>query len=395
MKQTDQNIQTPEEAKIAGLRDCFEEIGDLKFAALLFVTTCILGARTCNLYRAADYAPMGNKVAGFRAHYGRLLRFFSTGIGSSLQQGVFRAVLRLALHSGQACCLAMDRTDWKYGSSWRNLLVIGLCFRGYLIPLVWVDIGHRGNSDVETRLALLDRLAAWWPKDEMSIKTFPLVADREFGGEFWLFQLAKRGFAFVVRLKSNRQMTVWLDGKMRHKTAKLRVLRRYLQRKGLKSAEVVIVGEYVCTLVCLPNTGTRDKEPFIYLLTNLDEPELIGAFYRLRWTIECCFGHLKTNGFDLEDQGFKREHQVEIIMAVLVLLYTVCLISGVLQQTTQQNQKPKTRTKNYANGKTYPCRSLFRIGLHIITTQRNSLKFDLLKFVNDLLLWLSSEYNYT
>jgi len=201
VKQTNQNIQTPEEAKIAGLRDCFAEIGDLKFAALLFVTTCILSARTCNLYRAADYAPIGDKVVGFRTNYGRLLRFFSTGIGSSLQRGVFRAVLRLALRSGQACCMAMDRTDWKYGSSWRNLLVIGLCFRGYLIPLVWVDIGHRGNSNVETRLALLDRLAAWWPKDEMSLKTFPLVADREFGGEFWLIQLAKRGFAFVVRLE--------------------------------------------------------------------------------------------------------------------------------------------------------------------------------------------------
>ena len=215
-----------------------QKSGDLKFAALLFVTTCILSARTCNLYRAADYAPIGDKVVGFRTNYGRLLRFFSTGIGSSLQRGVFRAVLRLALRSGQACCMAMDRTDWKYGSSWRNLLVIGLCFRGYLIPLVWVDIGHRGNSNVETRLALLDRLAAWWPKDEMSLKTFPLVADREFGGEFWLIQLAKRGFAFVVRLKSNRQMTVWLDGKMRHKTTKLRVLRRYLQRKGLKSVAI-------------------------------------------------------------------------------------------------------------------------------------------------------------
>ena len=168
-----------------------------------------------------------------------------------------------------------------------------------------------------------------------------------------------------------------------------------MQRKGLKSVEVIIVGEYVCTLVCLPNTGTRDKEPFIYLLTNLDEPEVIGAFYRLRWTIECCFGHLKTNGFDLEAQGFKKEHRVEIIMAVLVLLYTLCLISGVLQQTAQQNQNPKANTKNYANGKTYPCRSLFRTDLQKITTQANSLKFNLLMFVDELFLWLSTEYNYT
>src|SRR5690606_17707349 len=125
------------------------------------------------------------------------------------------------------CCMAMDRTDWQSGDTWRNLLVIGLSFRGYLIPLVWVDIGPRGNSDVATRLALLDRLAAWWPAAEVPLKTFPLVADREFAGEYWLLQIAKRGFSFVVRLKSNRQLNVWLNGQLRHKTAKLRVIQRF------------------------------------------------------------------------------------------------------------------------------------------------------------------------
>ncbi len=214
MKSTKQNIQTPEEAKIAGLRDCFKEIGDLKFAALLFVSACILSARSCNLYRAADFAPVSGKKGSFRGNYARLLRFFATGIEESLLHGVFRAVLRLALGSGTACCMAMDRTDWKSGETWRNLLVVGLSFRGYLIPLVWVDIGHRGNSDVETRLALLDRLSAWWPTDKVPLKAFPLVADREFGGEYWLLQIAKRGFAFVARLKSNRQMSVWLGASL-------------------------------------------------------------------------------------------------------------------------------------------------------------------------------------
>ena len=394
MKSSILNTQSPEEAKIASLRDCFREIGDLKFAALLFTLTCILSARTCNLYRAADFAPDRGKQVSFRANYGRLLRFFSTGIGQSLQRGVFRAVLRLALGSGSGCCMAMDRTDWKCGGTWRNLLVIGLCFRGYLIPLVWADIGHRGNSDVGARLALLDRLAAWWPKGEVPVKAFPLVADREFGGEFWLLQLAKRGFAFVVRLKSNRQMSLWLDGTLRHKAAKLRVLRRYLQRKGLTSAEVAIADEYLCSIVCLPNTGGRDKEPFVYLLTNLGETQSSGAFYRLRWTIECCFGHLKTNGFDLEAQGFHKEHQVEIVMAVLVLLYTVCMACGVLLQSAQSPQSQKSNTKKYSNGSTYPQQSLFRAGLRKLTNEIKRTDCQLLISVNELLNWLSKTYAY-
>ena len=395
MKSSKSNIQSPEEAKIAGLRDCFKEIGDLKFAALLFVSTCILSARSCNLYRAADFAPVSGKRSHFRGNYARLLRFFATGLGELLLLGVFRAVLRLALGSGKACCMAMDRTDWQSGGTWRNLLVIGLSFRGYLIPLVWVDIGHRGNSSVETRLALLDRLSAWWPADEVPLKTFPLVADREFGGEYWLLQIAKRGFAFVVRLKSNRQVPVWLNGWLRQKTAKLRTIRRYLQQKGLKNIEIAIADEYLCSLLCLPNSGTRDKDPYIYLLTNLDEPEAAGEFYQLRWTIECCFGHLKSNGFDLEKQGFQHEHQVEIIMAVLVLLYTVCVLGGVLDEAQEVNSLPKVSVKKYANGKTCRQRSLFRLGLQKITAAIVLLKNGLLDIVNELLNCLSEFYTKT
>lgn len=388
MKQTNQNIQTPEEAKIAGIRDCFQEIGRLKFAALEFVLTCILKARSCNLYRAADFA--GNETS-FRGNYARLLRFFASGLGEPLLRGVFRAVLRLAMQSGTPCCLAMDRTDWQSGCTWRNLLVIGLSFRGYLIPLVWADIGHRGNSDVETRLALLDRLAAWWPVDEVPPKAFPLVADREFAGEYWLLQIAKRGFSFVVRLKSNRQVDVWLNGALRHKTAKLRVIQRFLRRKRLQCAEIVVANEYLCNLVCLPNTGTRDKEPYVYLLTNLDEPGAAGHLYQLRWTIECCFLHLKSNGFDLEQQGFQRQHQVEIVMAVLVLLYTLCVLAGILHET-QTVTSPMTSMKKYANGSIYRSRSLFRTGLLKITALICSLKMRLLDFVNELFHCISQFY---
>ena len=391
MKQSNSSIQTPEEAKIAGLRDCFAEIGDLKFAALLFVCTCVLLARSCNLGRASEHGCWSKEGSKRLSTYRRLSRFFATGIGDLLMLGVLRAVLRLALQSGSACCLAVDRTDWQSGGSWRNLLVIGLSFRGYLIPLVWTDLGHRGNSDAQARLELLDRLAAWWPMDEVPPKTFPLVGDREFGGEQWLVEVAKRGFAFVVRLKANRQMCVWLDGHIRPQKASLRLLRRYLQQKGLHSAEVVIADEYICRLVCLKNNGGRDKEPYLYLLTNLDDVADIGPYYQSRWTVECCFKHLKSNGFDLEGQGFQQTHKVEIIMAVLVLLYAVCVAQGIIQQA----QQPKVATKKYRNGKVYRARSLFRLGLEHTLIAWKAIQFCFLNLVNELLRCLSKLYTFT
>lgn len=214
-------------------------------------------------------------------------------------------------------------------------------------PSVGVDrYWAQGQLGCPDRLALLQRLAGWWPNGEVPLKSFPLVADREFGGEDWLVKLARLGFSFVARLKSNRQLVVWKDGKIREKPVKLRVLRRCLSRKKLKTAEVAIAGEYVCHLVCLPNTGTRDKDPYIYLFTNLDDPGQAGAYYELRWTIESCFKHLKTNGSDLEGQGFRHGHQLEIVMAVLVLLYVLCVVRGVLQHEATLAQKGKPALKN-------------------------------------------------
>ena len=395
MKQKKQPPDPPEVAKIVSLRSCFREIGDLKFACLVFVLLCILKSRSCNLNRAADFAPSDGRPSKASSDYARLCRFFATGIGDELQKGVFRAVLRLALQSGSPAALVIDRTDWELGkTSWCNLLTIGLSFKGYFIPLLWEDLGRRGNSGGAVRLALIDRLLEWWPYEAVSPKKFPVLADREFAGEQWLLDLAKRGFLFVVRLKSNRQLTIWMEGAIRERPAGARALRRFLARKGLDSTEIVLVGEYICHFVALKNTAGRDKEPFVYLFTNLDQPQLAGDFYRLRWTIECCFKHLKSNGFNLEDHAFVKPHQIDIVMALVVLLYTLCMIGALISLNEDLAQNRTQRVKKYSGQKTYPAKSLFRVGLTRITKLTDA-NFAFLNFVNDLFQWFSPAYIFT
>jgi Transposase DDE domain len=381
--------QSPEGAKLISFRDCFKELGNLKFASLIFVCSCILASRSSCLYRAADFGPFDAK---FETNYARLLRFFSTGVGDLIQKGVFRSVLQMALSSGEASFLAMDRTDWKHGDKWCNLLVVGLVFRGYLIPLVWVDIGHRGNSDVATRQMLLDRLEQWWPQGAVPLKAVPFLADREFAGEYWLLQLSKRGFAFVVRIKSNRKLKVWFKGELREKPCRPRIIGRYLRKKGYLSMEIVLCDELVCHLVCLPNTGKRDKEPYIYLLTSIENPERAGEFYRHRWSIETCFGHLKTNGFDLEAQGFDKNFKLEILMAIIVLLYTVCVLSGGLQEMIKEEPE---NLKKYQNGRNYRKKSIFRQGLSLLIAKIFTQNRYLFNIFNELNTCLSEFYTKT
>lgn len=390
MKQTDRNIQTPEASKLIGLRECFSTIGPKKYAALVFVVSCLLRSRTCNLYLAADYADNG---LSFRGNYGRIIRFFATGLGECLLRGVFNSVLLLAHRSGSAKCLVIDRTEWQSGSRWRNLLVIGLSVHGCVIPLVWADIAHRGISNNDLRIMLLQRLKDWWPTDQLALTTYPLVGDREFGGENFLLKIAQMGFKFVARIKSNRLLNVWKNAKWMDKAYRPRVLRRFLERNGDDSLEIVIAGEYLCFLSCISNSGTRDKDLYIYLLTNLEHGAEASSFYAHRWQIESCFGHLKTNGFDLENQGFVNQHQVEILFAIIVLIYAIATSWGILTELKDKDHKPKN--KKYANGKQYRPKSLFRTGCLIAYSQLSHLNFNPTKIFNELIYCLSEVYTST
>lgn len=395
MKQTNTPIQSPVGAKILSLRDCFAELNTTKFGSLLLLCTCLLLARSANLYKAADWATKSGGGKEFWSNYVRFCRFFATGAGELLQKGVLRAVLRLcqSCRFGEGKCLVIDRTEWQHGILWRNLLVIGLCFDGYLIPLVWTDLGARGCSDAGVRLQLLERLATWWPSSQVPLREFPLVGDREFGGEGYLLGLAKMGFSFVARIKSNRLLLPWMNGTLRHKTASTRGIRRYLDKYQLKSLEIALEGEYIASFVAVKNQSKRDPEPYLYLLTNLDNPEWADQCYEARYTIECCFKHLKTNGFDLENQNLAQVHQVEILMALLVLIYTVCIASGIIQQQKTLDKGRKIKFKSYKNLKKSLGRSVFRAGLTDATTEISD-AFCLLYFVNELFDWFSIIYDY-
>lgn len=139
----------------------------------------------------------------------------------------------------------------------------------------------------------------------------------------------------------------------------------------------------MCHLVCSPNTSTREKEPYIYLFTNIEQPDDAALHYSKRWNIETCFGHLKTNGFDLEAQGFKKEHKLEIILAVVTLIYTVCLVNGVLNEVI--NQAPQKKIlKKYANGTQYRIKSLFRTGLTLLINRITTFNQCILDVINEL-----------
>lgn len=51
----------------------------------------------------------------------------------------------------------MDRTNWKFGKTDINILMISVCYKGVGIPLIWKLLPKKGNSNRKEREELIDR----------------------------------------------------------------------------------------------------------------------------------------------------------------------------------------------------------------------------------------------
>lgn len=75
--------------------------------------------------------------------------------------------------------IAMDRTNWKFGDSNINALVIAIVYDGLAFPMLYKLMDKRGNSHTKERIEIMDWFIRLFGRGAMK----HLVADREFVGE--------------------------------------------------------------------------------------------------------------------------------------------------------------------------------------------------------------------
>jgi hypothetical protein len=346
----------------------FNDLSPKKIGLLFVLVSCILKSRTSCLYKAADKICDCIGILNVKSVvYEDFIKFFQTGKGDLVQTAILKFVLYFLFSTCTEVHLVLDRTNWEYGKSSKNMLCIGAIYYGCFIPLVWIDLNKKGNSNMATRLALINKLKTQW----LAVLPFPAIhlsGDREFIGDFWLRQLAGMGIKFVIRIKSNRKCTVWFNNGIKNREIRLNVLHRYLDKKGKNDCEIVLYDDYIAHLLIVKNTSPDPDEPFLYLITNLDNFEQAKELYKIRWKIECCFKHLKTNGFDLESQAFTAPHKIEMLMSILVLIYAIAIYEGTIihqcPKTTPKIKTYKVKTKNKTDLTILSiAKSVFRSGL--------------------------------
>jgi len=310
------------------------------FVAQLVVSLVLV--RTVNWTRLANgvNSPRAGGVGS--AAYRRIQRLFSWA-GFS-QESYCRLVLSLVGY--KKLTLVMDRTDWKLGQTPLNILMLGFVWEGIAIPLVWQVLGKSGNSSMDERIELTNRLLKIVP--ELQVEAF--LADREFIGQDWLVYLREQQIPRCIRIRENFRSGLRSKGVsagvpissfFQHlKVGQEQTLKR---RKRVNGELMYLV-------------GLRLDGEFLIIATDL-KPEQGLATYGLRWGIETLFGCLKSRGFNLEQTHVTHSDKLARLLILLAIALLWAFSAGLWLHQQQPIPLKKHRRRAI---------SLFRYGLDFL-----------------------------
>ena len=52
--------------------------------------------------------------------------------------------------------LSMDRTNWKFGSKYINILVLAVTYKGVAFPILFMVEPKAGNSSIQQRIDIIN-----------------------------------------------------------------------------------------------------------------------------------------------------------------------------------------------------------------------------------------------
>ena len=164
---------------------------------LSWLALLIMQQGTISLWRLAAYVASAAQTASVQRRFYRFFQFVRLDGTHSA-----RVVVELLGLSGKPWVLAIDRTNWDFGKTTINILMISVAWNGMGIPLLWTLLPTAGNSNTSERTDLLDRLRAAFP----DMKIAALMGDREFIGDTWMAYLQRENIPFILRLRENQHV---------------------------------------------------------------------------------------------------------------------------------------------------------------------------------------------
>ncbi len=295
----------------------------------LFVIA-LLKTKTSNLAQVALGFP---SPAQSDSSYKRIQRFLKSGEWETA--GIELLMLEMLGLTGKVK-LIIDRTEWKFGKSWINILTVSVACRGVSVPLCWEVLTRKGNASGERHQAIVRRAVERIGGERIEY----LLADREFGNQELLSFLIAEELDFRIRLKkSHLAGGISFERSGRKQPSKTRVKSR--KRVSVFGLEVFV------------STVKLSATEYLIVASRRLSPDAI-ADYKLRWEIETMFGCLKSRGFEFEETHLTKPERIQRLLMLLGLSLCFALKSGEIET----RRKPLKKKKHGRYGK-----SLFRVGL--------------------------------
>lgn len=336
---------------------------------LLITTQGVISARTVNLNKVKDKIGviLEKPDVDPDSHYKRLIRFFKTEDKKALVESVL-CVCFCLLQRKKVKYMAMDGTSWELGDKKIHLLTLTLIYDGVSIPIWWEELDKKGISSLEERKKVIEQASK-----HFNLQGLILLADREYIGEDWFNYLSGKRIGFVIRLKKGiyKDYVNQAAAAAKDTSAKMRYSKMEHKAGRCKygCAKTIQIQGVDYTFAVFKNPKKDADEPLVYFLSTLENKKQIFRAYPIRWTIETCFKHLKSNGFNLEDINFKDTDKILLMMAIVVFAYVVSIYEGLKWYSVK-----KKVFKVYKSGKVYLAVSVFRKGLSCLSQKIGNLR---------------------
>ena len=173
------------------------KLSETRRETLGWLALLVMQHGTICLWRLAAYVTTEATTDSVRRRFYRFFQYVK--LDGAMAARVVVDVLGM---SGKPWVLVMDRTNWEFGKTTINILMISVMWNGVGVPLIWTLLPSAGNSNTRTRVCLLNRLRKAFP----NLKIASLMGDREFIGERWMAYLKRNKIAFILRLRENQHV---------------------------------------------------------------------------------------------------------------------------------------------------------------------------------------------
>lgn len=238
------------------------------------------------------------------SRYKRLKRFLAQCDIDPLVIG--RWIFRLFFEEGKSFYVTIDRTNWFWGKSKINILLVGIAYEGLAIPIFWTLLNKAGNATAEEHQAILQRFISTFG----SARIVGILGDREFASGALFHWLNKKHIPFYIRIKEDSWVCV-----RKKKYCKAKQLFNQVTSKTMLpfGMSIWIFGQKVYI------SGARSERGELMVVVTNEDPRTAISIYLRRWEIESLFQGLKSRGFRFEETHVIRLERIEKLMTLLAI----------------------------------------------------------------------------